>query len=488
MDYWIKELANYYNKLRQEVRNEKLLIIFDIDGTIVDMRYAIYYVLKSYDDINQTTFFEKLQIKDIDLHENRIQDLLILLLVPPWAHKNIINYYQNQLWSYETILNAHKPFQGVFEVIRWFQIQYTAVGLNTGRPETLRDETLQSLNTLGKEFRVKFDDKFLWMRKSPSEEDVPNSKAEGVKYFQEIGYKVFAFIDNEPENLAIISTIDPQNEILLLHANTLFVSRRKKKEPKMLSGKYYDVIDLLPENHLPKHIQFVWQSMSNRSDFPTYLLSNVQWAGLLVTKDNDSSEIVLGIDQVSYYYNEFKNRKLPLVTALEILQSNNKSAKIDIPQNREFLDEIIQIVQQSQLTQENIWFHGNIEILKPNGFKKLSQTFPEAIIQCSIDPYLSMLLSKPWTVKKKLDQFSEYGINRFSIQSNAPEKSQILDQLEEWSYECNIYKVLDLESFLQAILLLPTSISSDFNFPRWKYFHQKTIRNIVFNKIIPNWT
>ena len=45
------------------------------------------------------------------------------------------------------MLAAHRPYRGVLEVIRWFQLQpATFVGLNTGRPEQLRDETLRSLN------------------------------------------------------------------------------------------------------------------------------------------------------------------------------------------------------------------------------------------------------------------------------------------------------------------------------------------------------
>ena len=34
----------------------------------------------------------------------------------------------------------------------------------------------------------------------------------------------------------------------------------------------------------------------------------------------------------------------------------------------------------------------------------------------------------------------------------------------------NIYAVPDLEAFLQAALLLPRSLTADFNFPQWHYF------------------
>lgn len=38
--------------------------------------------------------------------------------------------------------------------------------------------------------------------------------------------------------------------------------------------------------------------------------------------------------------------------------------------------------------------------------------------------------------------------------------------------DVNIYDVLDLESFLRAILLMPRSVTSDFNFPKWNYHGQ----------------
>ena len=37
-------------------------------------------------------------------------------------------------------------------------------------------------------------------------------------------------------------------------------------------------------------------------------------------------------------------------------------------------------------------------------------------------------------------------------------------------FEVNIYNVSDLESFLQAMILMPRSITSDFNFPKWHYY------------------
>ena len=34
----------------------------------------------------------------------------------------------------------------------------------------------------------------------------------------------------------------------------------------------------------------------------------------------------------------------------------------------------------------------------------------------------------------------------------------------------NLYAVPDHESFLQAMLLMPRSLTADFNFPEWNYY------------------
>jgi hypothetical protein len=46
----------------------------------------------------------------------------------------------------------------------------------------------------------------------------------------------------------------------------------------------------------------------------------------------------------------------------------------------------------------------------------------------------------------------------------------LLDRLDEWGHATNIYAVPDLEQFLRAALLLPRSLTADFNFPEWHYF------------------
>jgi len=66
--------------------------------------------------------------------------------------------------------------------------------------------------------------------------------------------------------------------------------------------------------------------------------------------------------------------------------------------------------------------------------------------------------------------FTEWGINRFSIRWQLLNLQTFFDQMNEWGFEVSIYNIPDLESFLKAVLLMPQSITSDFNFPKWHYY------------------
>jgi hypothetical protein len=79
---WMAELASHHEKTRHSRPQDKLMILFDIDGTILNMRYMILYVLRSFDKEHDTRFFQKLQVSDISVHENQVDHLLTELKCP----------------------------------------------------------------------------------------------------------------------------------------------------------------------------------------------------------------------------------------------------------------------------------------------------------------------------------------------------------------------------------------------------------------------
>lgn len=72
MPSWMKRLAQHYDKIRKRYPEDELLILFDIDGTILDMRCMVHYVLKAFDEAHDTDFFKSLAADDISVHENQV--------------------------------------------------------------------------------------------------------------------------------------------------------------------------------------------------------------------------------------------------------------------------------------------------------------------------------------------------------------------------------------------------------------------------------
>lgn len=244
---WMQQLASHYKAIRALYPSEKLLVSFDIDGTIIDARHTVVQLLKQYDHEHGTYYFEGLTRFEIRHPENTITPVLEAHGVPSDEHEQILAWYFERCWSASTVLYKHRAFNGVLDVIGWFQRQpNTQVGLNTGRPEMMRDVTLSSLNQLGADFGVQFDNDMLHMNNQDNWEfNVGNSKAMGIDYFRAKGHRVVAAIDNEPESLKGLAQADPEGDILLLHADTLYMTELDDRPNRAIVGNKYNLAALV---------------------------------------------------------------------------------------------------------------------------------------------------------------------------------------------------------------------------------------------------
>ncbi|MBD3375087.1 HAD hydrolase-like protein [candidate division KSB1 bacterium] len=239
---WLKILASHIHSQRQRYPGKPMMVVFDIDGTILDLSYSIEYCFKEYDRTHQTQFFKNLNRLELNIHENYPQQLLQQMNIPYDKHEEMLGWYWQILWSEECLKNVLKPYPGVLEVIRWLQSQEAVtVGLNTGRPERMRQITLQTLNSLGKPHCVEFFSHLLFMNPNGWHDRVSDGKIEGIRYFKILGYQIVAMLDNEPVNLRAIADMDPHKEILLMHADTLYESDTLLLPANAVRGQRYDI-------------------------------------------------------------------------------------------------------------------------------------------------------------------------------------------------------------------------------------------------------
>jgi hypothetical protein len=241
----MRELAVHYRRMRQAYPGDELRIVFDIDGTILDLRHQVAYTLLAYDREHGTGWFDGLRAEEVGFHENHLDEFLRDRALPA-AGADVLAWYRERLWSSETILAASRPYPGVLGVIRWFQSQpSTQVVLNTGRVERLRNVTLRSLNALGKAYRVRFESDLLWMNPHREGRSVADSKRACLSCLRRQGMRVVAVVENEPAMIQAMAEADATGEILFLHADTLYESQRVVT-PRTVRGASYDLAELEP--------------------------------------------------------------------------------------------------------------------------------------------------------------------------------------------------------------------------------------------------
>jgi len=468
---WMRELAEHFHKMRQARPADRLLILFDIDGTILDMRHTILHVLQAYDEAHQTRHFAGLKLSGIKVHENHVERLLDSVGVPPGQQGAVMKWFHERRWSPEAIAASHLPYRGVLDVIRWFQIQPdTFVGLNTGRPESIRADTLRSLNALGEEFGVRFDDALLHMNPHDWDVEVADGKAAGITRFRRDGYRVIAFLDNEPENLRAVGRIDDSGEIILLHANTLYESRRSRVPTSSAVGSNYDLTELITEGDLPPQIQLVWHGVNTEANLRQFLGSNIQWAELDARRDPKTGHLITRHDSFAERTRTSREKNPSLEHMLQKLHKHGRSVKFDFKEGGVVIDQVLDLIATCGFSDEQLWFNGNVERLGQVGFQQLAQKHPKAILQCPVDYMAALALGVPAKARETLELYRSWGMNRFSVSWRTTLMRPLIAHLGEWGFAVNIYDVPDLESFLRAVLLLPRSITSDFNFPKWHYY------------------
>lgn len=469
MTHWMAKLASHYAQMRQKYPEDKLIIVFDIDGTMLDLRYMILHVLQNYDRVHGTDYFRNLTIADIDIHEHAIDTLLARFPLPEQAYGEIEQWYRAHYWSSETIDVSHYAYAGVMEVIRWFQMQpRTYVGLNTGRFEVLRADTLRSLNRLGQAQQVQLVDELLYMRPNDWTEPLSVRKVMGIRALQDAGYRVFAFVENEPANLAAVATLnDP--EILLLHPDTIYLSDRADLPAHTVQGVDYDLTEFITEAMLPPTLQLVWHGVNDPVNLRQFLSSPVEWAEFDVNLDPTGHALMLRHDTFAERACGEGETWLGLEEALAQARKWNKAAKLDFKVGGVWIDQALALVEKFQFAQPQLWFNADVEILDAARVRQLAMRYPQSIIQIPIT-FLRSLVNRPGELQRQLEEYRAWGINRFSVAWGRPETRALFNLVTGWGHAVNLYGIPNHKAFSQAVLWQPRSITSDFNFPKWGYY------------------
>ena len=105
---WMRALTDRFNRALQKYPEEPLMIVFDIDGTILDMRYMVRWVLLAYDRGHGTSYFHGLNVEDIQVHENQLDRFLEEWSLPQSNKESVLRWYLDQRWNRNSILASHQ--------------------------------------------------------------------------------------------------------------------------------------------------------------------------------------------------------------------------------------------------------------------------------------------------------------------------------------------------------------------------------------------
>jgi len=239
---------------------------------------------------------------------------------------------------------------------------------------------------------------------------------------------------------------------------------------RTIRGKAYDLTELIPEKSLPERIQFVWHGVNDKANLRQFLASDIHWGEFDIRMDPVSNDLILRHDFPENTPLQENEDRLTLDYLLSRLHQTWKGVKLDLKGDGMLVDRVLDVVDAYGLDESCLWFNAKVERLQEKGFRRLAAAHPLAVLQCPVSFLAPLILSVPEKAKEILTMFTDWGINRFSISWLTPDMRQFFDQMDQWGFEVNIYDVPDLESFLQAVLLMPRSITSDFNFPKWYYY------------------
>jgi hypothetical protein len=219
---WIRVLLNHHEQSLRRFPDQRLLVLFDVDDTFLDMRLALASVLHAYDAAHGSAWFGALDPATLDPFGRGIEDILVRCRVPADEQPRVLAWHQHERRCDEMIRLAHAPYRGLLALAGWLHDQpRTGVGINSARPEFLRQDTLRCLNGLGVGHGLTFVDELAWFTPHGWRDDVCASKLAAIAQAQRRGERVIALIDSNPALLGCLAAADHGDDMLLLHSADL---------------------------------------------------------------------------------------------------------------------------------------------------------------------------------------------------------------------------------------------------------------------------
>ena len=229
------EVLSYYHRACLSETNDTCAIVFDIDGTLIDPRVMQLVVLKAYDEVYETSWFDDKGLNDLTIYEMYIRQQLLKWEIPATKINHICEFYYENHWSEKTVLETATLYPELSDLMKQlFDCSQTDVFFCTGRPEFMRELTIANLHKILPSYKDQITNYNLHMN-SRDWEYVVQEKRRSMEQLISRN-NVIAFVDNEPSNL-IGLTFLPKS-CLLVHADTTYKAYQEMPERCLQMSNY----------------------------------------------------------------------------------------------------------------------------------------------------------------------------------------------------------------------------------------------------------
>lgn len=437
------------------------LVLFDIDGTILDMRALAAHRLAAFDRARGSAWFAGLSAGEASTDGAPLAALCARRAVPSAVVEDLRAFLRAHAIESDSALAGHRPFRGVLDVIRWLTLQPgIEVGLNSSRLESRRTETLEALNALGREYRVTFSTERLAMR-ADERTDPYVAKVAGMQTFRDAGFEIAAVIDDDPLAIEAMRNACRDEPVLFLLASQLLNTRRRVG-PGVVQGSHWDVTRLAPDLDLPRHVRLVWDGVDSEEAIDEFLRRPVHVAACTVRVD-PSGRLVARRDAYEDSPWHPAERALPLERVAERVIGGKRGLRLRLALGTEDLPRVFAALERQALETDSLWFSAPLERLRESGFRRLAERFPQATVECPVDFVEPLVAAFPEAALEALDRLRAAGINCFSVSWAKSRQRALASQMLDWGLVVNVDDVRNFEDYLQAALLLPRSLTYGFS-------------------------
>jgi hypothetical protein len=477
---WLRALARHVAQARLDHPEDELLVLFDVDGTLLDFRAGLVDLLERFDEEHGSTLFTGVRLDEVRLEEAHLRRLFEARGVPYHLRRELLARAERLGWSPRAVLGAHQPFLGMLEILRWFQSQpQVHVAFITERPEERREETIQALSTLGATYGLRFPEDLLFTAgsiggpgaeiaaaeatslgtvtaagvgalpaaaagESIPEQGRPMVKQDGVRHFQRRGFRVVAVVDDRADHLEAIRRDLGRPDLLLLQTKGLTISL-----PSLAQRR--------GEAAVP---QVVWRGLEDLAALGQFLGSPLQWAELPLER-SAAGELVVS-------RRRSQGRPLVLEEILGSFAQCGKGLRLQLVEGGALLSRTLFALRQSGFPAERIHFVLAPDTLGRAGFQRVMEELPGAVRIVPLG-FLSVVAAiAPDQARAVLQQLRSWAVERVTVALADPHL-KILEQLaQEAGFAVELDAGEDLADYICALSSAPRAVISEFGCEHWR--------------------